>query len=266
VYLACSDGHGGSVVAWEVNVTRVLTASYESKNEAWQCLRTAFPLLGQRLSKRQFLSGDYTVQAPDSGWILGWSYDPVRKIGAPRPAALRFRPNGWRPLDVSDNQLRTWGILSRSERHLGREQPGKAGKRAPRRADPLKRLAVELRAMAVARSHLIRQCGWTAAEIHDTSANKPYDLECPRGRRLLRVEVKGLSGQLGAVTLTRREVEHARTTACPMMLVIVHGIGLTPKVDSYRGTGGTAEVWDPWTVDAGSLNPAAFDYFPPPLS
>ncbi len=111
VYLACSDGHGGSVVTWEVEVTRVLTAAYESKNEAWQALGTAFPLLKQQLTKQQFLKQGYTMRAPEAGWILGWSYDAVRKIGVSRPAALKFRPNGWRPLDVSDSQLRTWGIL-----------------------------------------------------------------------------------------------------------------------------------------------------------
>lgn len=262
VYLACPDGHGGSVVTWEVEVTRALTAAYKSKNEAWQGLRTTFPLLQRQYSKRQFLNADYTVQAPEAGWVLGWSYDPVRKIGVPRPAALKFRPNGWRSLDVSDSQLRAWGIRPRSERR-SRKQPEDGGKRAPRRPDPLKRLAVELRAMAVARAHLVKQSGWKASEIHDTSANKPYDLECRRGNRVMRVEVKGLSGRLGAVTLTRREVEHARTAACPVMLVIVHGIGLTATADQYRGTGGTAEIWDPWTVDAGLLTPAAFDYLPP---
>ncbi len=46
------------------------------------------------------------------------------------------------------------------------------------------------------------------------------------------------------------------------MLVILYGIGLTTTADRYRGTGDTAEVWDPWAVNAGSLTPAAFDYLP----
>lgn len=261
VYLVCPDVQGGSVITWEVEVTGVLTAAYGSKSEAWQLLNATVPVLAGRLTRREFLADGYTVQAPDAGWILGWSYDPVRRVGVPRPTELKFRPNGWRPLDVSEGQLRSWGVLP--QRRAGRKQPSDEPRKASRSADPLKRLAVELRAMAVARTHLMKHCGWKAAEIHDTSANKPYDFECRRGKQAVRVEVKGLSGRLGAVTLTRREVEHARTATCPVMLVIVHGISLTPTSKGYRGTGGTAEVWNPWEVDAGKLTPAAFDYLPP---
>lgn len=117
--------------------------------------------------------------------------------------------------------------------------------------------------MNVARRYLINECGWLATEIFDTSATHPYDFECRRGNRNLRVEVKGVSGPLGQVTLTRREVEHARSSPCPVMLVIVAGIGVTDTVTGPKATGGTLEVWNPWHVDEGRLAASAYAYEPP---
>lgn len=189
--MAVVYGAGGSVIAWEVEVTDVLTTAYDSKSDSWKALRTTFPALANRVTRRAFLDDGYTLDARDQGWLLRVEYRPIRRIGAQRPPELRFRPNGW--LDLSgytDAQLLERGILAGPVRRAARNP---AGKRAPWQADALKKIAVELRAMDLARTYL-KSVGWADRDIHDTSANKPYDLECVHGAEILRVEVKGLSG------------------------------------------------------------------------
>lgn len=264
VFLASNVGPAGSsVITWEVEILKVVTASYTSRRDAWDILDREFPSLRgtHRYSWPAFRSSDYTMQAPPAGWLLGWTYEPVRKVGVPRPRELRFRPNGWVSLDAyGDGQLRQWGLTT-ARTSAPRVAAGHAGQ--GRMQDAARRAAVELRAMQAARAWL-RKEGWAASEIHDTSANKPFDLECRRGKRTLRVEVKGLTGRLGGVFLTRREVEHARTTVTDIALFVLTDVGTqTTAHGRLRGIGGVAHVWSPWEIEAGTLIASQFDYLPP---
>ena len=118
--------------------------------------------------------------------------------------------------------------------------------------------------MEQARRSLIADYGWADEDIFDTSGNRPYDLEHRHRGGVVRIEVKGLSGPVGAVTLTRREVEHARTSVIPVLLVIVSEIVVSPVgAGRYQGHGGTVAVWDPWEIDEGTLQVSAYDYQPP---
>jgi len=252
VLLVTLDAVGKSEISWAVQVTRVLKTEYRSKREAWSQLRDSFPQFDW--SRSAFLRQEYTVQAPESGVMLAWDCRPVRRIGVPRPEDLQFRPNGWCRYEVSESQLRKWNCESESESDgSGRIQ-----------RDTDRRRAVEEHAMELAKKHLITS-GWRKEEISDTSATCPYDFECRRGRRKVRVEVKGLSGSRGLVTLTRGEVNHARTADCPMMLVIVSNIEVRDTKAGPKAKGGIVEVWDPWEIDEGRMTPSAFDYNPPPL-
>lgn len=251
VLLMTLDAAGESEISWAVQVTRVLKTEYGSKREVWSQLRDSFPQFDW--SRSAFLRQEYTVQAPESGVMLAWDCRPLRPIGVPRPEDLRFQPNGWCRYEASENQLRKWKVKS------------VIGKRtSPKQPDPRRRRAVEKHAMDLARDHLITS-GWREEEIVDTSARRPYDFECRRGRRKVRVEVKGLSGSRGLVTLTRGEVNHARTSDCRMMLVIVSDIEVVDTKTGPKARGGTVEVWDPWDVDEGRMTPSAFDYNPPAL-
>jgi hypothetical protein len=166
---------------------------------------------------RRLLSG-----APATGWLLAFSYEPVRHVGIPRPAQLKFRPNGWLSLDhLSDAELMALGLVDKPPAHA------RARGRTWWMADAVARAAVENRAMDACRSHL-RSIGWADQEIEDTHATRSYDFECQRGKgKALRVEVKETTGQLGSVELTRREVEHAQTTATDLALFVLTGVILT---------------------------------------
>lgn len=252
LFLVVPDG-ADSIIRLESEVAHVLKYRYTSKDDAWKALRADFPILDDfPFTKKQFLNG-YAGDAPDQGWLLAWSQVLIRKIGVVRPRELKFRPNGW--LHIDDDQVRQYG-LNRGRRL----EPPPDPTRPPRAIDPLKRKAVENRAMDVAHDELVR-LGCDPVTIANTSAKKPYDYTCTRAGKQIRVEVKGLSGPLSAVTLTRNEVDNARYSGHDMILVVVHGITLTPTAKGgWKGSGGTPIVWDPWDVDAGHLTASAFDY------
>jgi hypothetical protein len=255
VFLACKDGHGGSAIWAVADIDLVVAARYESKSQAGDAMHEAFP----DLTKRDFLADEYTIKRPDSGWLLGWSYGPSRPVGVPRPMELVLNRNGWLSLsDVSASQLRRWRLSGSNSNDKPRPPSG-----TPRRTDALKKVAVEEQAMKVAKRHLSQTYGWLSKEIHNTSSNRPYDFEYRSGKTTVRIEVKGLSGKLGRVALTRREVENAKTFD-PVILVVVSEIRLVPNGrNDFKGQGGTIDIWDPWHVDDGTLVPSAFDYQPP---
>jgi len=261
VFLVCRDAAGASLVSWQVEILKVIAEEYETKREAFEIVTSAFPvLLEGGFRRRDFLAQPYTKDAPDRGFVLAYNYEPIRQIGIPRPGGLRLMPTGWASLDgFTDTEMRQLGLLGASAR---RRPQGGRWRPPPRQPDPLRRVAVEKRAMAVANRELLAR-GWKLHEIVDTSKTCSYDFECRRGRRSLRVEVKGLSGPLGGVTLTRREVENARSS--PVALIVVHGITVAQTSVGIRATGGTAVVFDPWRIDDGHLDASAFDYQLPPL-
>src|SRR3954469_20522706 len=75
VFLASPDGHGSSVITWEVEVTKVVRVGYSSKREAWSLLAGAFPALQDppAMSRARFLRDEYTAQAAEKGYLLAWS-------------------------------------------------------------------------------------------------------------------------------------------------------------------------------------------------
>lgn len=263
VWLVNPTGPGEAIVSWEVNVRKVVTAPYASKVEAWKLLRLGFP--GQDLTRAHFMNLAYTKQAADQGWLLAWDYEPVRKVMVSRPQEIKLLKNGWLNLDrFSEPQLKKWGLTAGSARgEVPKATPVRPAPGA-RGVDAQRNRAVELRAMDVARRYLTATLGWSKQEIFDTSSDRPYDFECRGSRDSLRVEVKGLSGSLESVVLTRREVENARAASVRTILLVVSGIRVeTSAGGELRGVGGDLVAWDPWNVDDGQLVPASFDYRPP---
>jgi hypothetical protein len=98
--LVSGGGPTGGLLTWEVEAKAVVKGPYSSHREAWQLLRTGLDP-DKALSRRAFLEAEYTLDAPDEGWLLACTYRPVRSIMRPRPPSLRFRPNGWARLSMS---------------------------------------------------------------------------------------------------------------------------------------------------------------------
>ena len=123
--------------------------------------------------------------------------------------------------------------------------------------DAAKKKAIELRAMAVARDHY-QGLGY---KLQDTSANCPYDYECKIGSKTLRVEVKGLSGSLGDVTVSKNEVIDARSNECATDLFVVYSIALVEvREKGYEGTGGEKYIEENWAPEESKLTATEYRY------
>ena len=128
-------------------------------------------------------------------------------------------------------------------------------------ADPAFRSAVELHAMELAKAYLK---ALTGTEPKNTSANHPYDFECPNAPHHRYVEVKGTTGDGAEVFLTAGEVEHARSHPGLCALVVVHGIQVERSPDgTFMATGGTLLDICPWSPDVGTLRSIAYRYLLP---
>lgn len=128
-------------------------------------------------------------------------------------------------------------------------------------ADPAFRAAVELHAMDLAKAYLK---GLMGTEMKNTSANQPYDFECPNAPHHRFVEVKGTTGDGTEVFLTANEVEHARAWHEVSALVVVHGIQVERDPEGrWVATGGSLRDISPWSPDSGTLRPLAYRYVLP---
>jgi hypothetical protein len=112
------------------------------------------------------------------------------------------------------------------------------------------RAKVELHAMKVVEQHY-RDAGYEV-EIH----GRPFDLLCRRGRKELRVEVKGTTGEGRSVLVTNGEVESARVHDTEMF--IVSDIKLTSA-----GACGGREQFFRWNPTDDELQAKVFQYTVP---
>jgi len=120
------------------------------------------------------------------------------------------------------------------------------------------RKRVEDRAMKVATAYL-RQKGY---DVEDVSSRNPFDLRATRGRKELKVEVKGTTGQGVEILLTKNEVELHRLCHPANMLIVVHSIALARHKSTPSATGGKIWKKSPWKIDDLRLKPIAFSYRP----
>jgi len=119
-------------------------------------------------------------------------------------------------------------------------------------SNPRIRKAIEKYAMDRAEKHL-RKLGYTPKDTHK---NKPYDYLCEQQDADLYVEVKGTQDSGTSISLTPREVEHARKQE-NSALFIVHSVAVKgrrkPTVSS-----GTEVFLNPWDISAGTLKPRGY--------
>lgn len=119
------------------------------------------------------------------------------------------------------------------------------------------RRAVECRAMDRAKAHF-KGDGWV---VEDTHAGNPFDLRITRGDEVVRVEVKGTTGDGSEVVLTRGEVESAE--CAPSALFILRRVQVTTNGEGVVATGGEVVLYMPWRVHEGSLTAVSYFYRPP---
>ena len=86
------------------------------------------------------------------------------------------------------------------------------------------------------------------------------DLHCVRGSEELWVEVKGTTGALGKVLLTRNEVHFARQRYPSTALVVVHGIELVVHGELSEARGGHPTLEHPWYPSEDRLSATQFEY------
>ncbi|MCW6004614.1 DUF3883 domain-containing protein [Micromonospora sp. CPCC 205371] len=238
VVLVSGGGPNVGVLTWEVEVLDLVKDRYDDHEHAARLMRQL------RISRTAFLNQDYTANAPESGWLLGWAYRPVRFIGQPRTPEHRMGRNGWGATDT----LRVGGTGQGGQGQLD---------------DPLLRRKVELAAMSKVHRWLVSK-GHSRRSIRDTSATCPYDLEVgPAHAPKFRVEVKGTIGRLGPILVTAGEVRAARDGGVRTVLAIVHDLELTLRTDgTWKVHGGRLWSDEHWLPADEALQPTQYRYEP----
>jgi hypothetical protein len=249
--LLVAAGTTPPALIYEAEVTAAVEARYTDKTDAWQRLRS---LGGTGLPPREaFLFAPATRDAPDQGWLLGWRYAVVRRLGLVLPTEV-VMAHGWAQVD----QVRL------AEPALAAPRAGEDND-SPERAfettlDPALAALVQARALDVARGWL-RASGYWPNEVRDAVAGEPYDLLAETDTRRLPVVVRGLVGDLRPVTVTGPEVQasfHQPTT-----MLVVHRIGLLrDAAGGWTATGGLASQIRPWRPQKPALLPTSFRFDP----
>lgn len=128
-----------------------------------------------------------------------------------------------------------------------------------RRLSQAAKHAVERRAMDVVTNHYA-SLGWT---VEDVSAYESYDLRISSVTTEKHVEVKGTITGGETVELTAAETAQASNDSFISALAIVSEIELVDRNRRPRATGGDLALWDPWTIEDGTLIPTRYRYLPP---
>jgi hypothetical protein len=180
---------GGSVVDWLVTAREVHTAQFPDKRAA---IRAIARWAGE--TPRWVRDGEYSERRPDnSGTVIYWRAEPVRRLGVPRPPGLAVGRNGW--LVTDDESLRVLGVDVSPQ---GRETGGAPKDNRRRKATGQGRRVDEVMKKgdrAARRRGCKRWCrvrGWTA--IRDTGKTEAWDLQGEMAGVTRYMEVKGTTG------------------------------------------------------------------------
>jgi len=120
--------------------------------------------------------------------------------------------------------------------------------------DPKKRKCVELYAEDCAIQYYVNR-GFSVER-----KGKPYDLLCINDNLTIHVEVKGTTGLLNKVILTRNEIIDAKNINWQSDLFIVHGILLTESNGVWQASGGKQHLLAKWQLKDIDLSPLTFEY------
>lgn len=123
--------------------------------------------------------------------------------------------------------------------------------------DPIKRKAIEIYAVEAAEDYYQAQ-GWTTQR-----RGAPYDLECTKGPECLHVEVKGTTGSLSTVLLTKNEVAHANEHETELFIlanIVAEIADADPQNKICVCSGGDWYLYESWVPDASALTATTFVY------
>ncbi len=118
------------------------------------------------------------------------------------------------------------------------------------------RRAVELRAMSAA----IEYFEGLGCDVEDMSVRESYDLKVTSTAGARFVEVKGTTGPLGDIVLTKNEVALHLNIYPANGLFVLHGVRLIPSDSGPQAVGGEFHVQVPWQVQDDRLSPLAYRY------
>ena len=121
--------------------------------------------------------------------------------------------------------------------------------------DSSERKAIENLAMNEAVKYF-RKKGFSVTDVHATES---YDLRCEKGRKLLKVEVKGTQTLGQSITLTPNEVKLGKRGE-NMVLFVRHSVKVTKHRRRIRASGGKNFVILPWKIDSQKLRVVAYAY------
>lgn len=118
-------------------------------------------------------------------------------------------------------------------------------------------VAIEDRAVELTREYLEQHYGYATEDVGKTES---YDVHATKGGQVVKVEVKGTTGDGAKIVLTRNEVALHRDEFPNNALAIVRYIDLDRSGDTPTANGGTIELIMPFALDLAGLDPIAYDY------
>ena len=147
-----------------------------------------------------------------------------------------------------------------NKKQIERKSETKSKRSRGYKVDPVKNEAIELHAVRKA-IEFYEDKGYLVDE--KPRKNFPYDLEAKKGDTELHIEVKGKSiDDPESIDLTYNEVKHSIDNPSSSVLLIVHGIKVTPtkNANKFRTSGGKIIERNPWMIDQAKLTPRNYKY------
>lgn len=125
--------------------------------------------------------------------------------------------------------------------------------------DQAKKDATEARAMEVAKEYYESK----GYKVKDCSMQRGlgYDYLCSKTKEVIEVEVKGTTGNLDKVIITRNELNNALNSMNRTDLFIVHSINFEITQEKVNGVNGITHVVKHWKPKKQDLEPLTFNYF-----
>lgn len=157
---------------------------------------------------------------------------------------------GLSPGSISEELLGQFDELERVA------SPLKVRPKGQGRLPPALRKLVELHAMGIAKQWLIDE----GFEYEDVSSSDSCDFRARRDGEEWVIEVKGTTGGLGNILLTRNEISLHRVSHPRNALLVVHDITLTGADTNPSVQGGELTAFSPWLIEDERMIPIAYQY------
>tara|TARA_Y100000768_G_scaffold174903_1_gene130964 strand:+ start:1312 stop:2262 length:951 start_codon:yes stop_codon:yes gene_type:complete len=125
--------------------------------------------------------------------------------------------------------------------------------------DQAKKDATEARAMEVAKEYYESK----GYKVKDCSMQRGlgYDYLCTKTKEVVEVEVKGTTGNLDKVIITRNELDNALNSVNRTDLFIVFSINFDISEQKIKGVNGTRHILKDWSPKTKDLEPISYNYF-----